>query len=166
MADSIRRLAKLLILAFIGVSLGLAYWQVIRASELTSRPDNPRLVAEEAQAQRGDMYDRNGRPLVTNETDSSGAVRRVYQHPSLSPVTGFTSPTFGPSGLEAAYGSYLAGQKGNDLAEVDQAPLLVLVEILVRADEDLDECDDRYKSGNYQYYLVVNEVVEVFHHIN
>ena len=116
MADSIRRLAKLLILAFIGVSLGLAYWQVIRASELTSRPDNPRLVAEEAQAQRGDMYDRNGRPLVTNETDSSGAVRRVYQYPSLSPVTGFASPTFGPSGLEAAYSSYLAGQKGNDLA--------------------------------------------------
>jgi peptidoglycan glycosyltransferase len=112
---SIRRLAGLILLAFAALTPILLYWQVIAAGELTARPDNPRLLAQELRVQRGWMYDRHGHTLVKNRILPDGRSQRLYLYPSLSHITGFFSPRFGTSGLEKAFNDTLRGLPQPDL---------------------------------------------------
>ena len=112
--DSIRRVALGLIAGFVAVSVGLVYWQVIRAAELTERPENIRRIRLLRRNRRGAILDRKGRPLVTSEVGSDGLVKRVYHYPMLSPVTGYWSLRYGATGIEGALDDHLTGRFAAD----------------------------------------------------
>lgn len=124
MTSTIQRLANLVLLALAALAPALLYYQVIAAGELTERLDNPRLLAQELRIQRGQIYDRQGRALVENRLLPDGRSQRVYRYPALAHVTGFFSPRFGASGLEAAYNQELRGASGRDTWAALEAQLL------------------------------------------
>src|ERR687897_602404 len=99
--------ALLTIVAFLALSGGLAYWQILRAEELNTRGDNPRVVAVALSADRGTIVDRNG--VVLAHTDPDDPTNRIYTKPSLSHVIGYTNLRFGQTGIELAMHEYLSG---------------------------------------------------------
>jgi penicillin-binding protein A len=110
MNGNIRRLGVFFLLAFALMLGGLTYWQVIDASTMEARSDNPRLQLQAAEVRRGRIYDRNGVVLADRTIDTQGVVHRTYSDPTLSPIIGYDSPRFGKSELEKSYDSFLTGQ--------------------------------------------------------
>jgi penicillin-binding protein A len=108
MQHSIRRLASILLLAFVGISMGLTYWQVVRANDLVYSQYNGRLVDEGKDILRGQIVDRNGRVLASSEQTPNGPVRH-YSDPTMAPVTGYFSDRYGAAGLEDSFSRYLRG---------------------------------------------------------
>jgi len=101
----------------IGVGITLAallagWWAVVRSPELLSRTDNPRRAVSDRYVRRGAILDRNGAPISVSEGLSGSYVRRML-YPPLSNIVGYTSPTYGQSGLEASLDPYLRGLEGN-----------------------------------------------------
>lgn len=95
------------LLAFIALAFG--YWQVVQASDLQTRSDNPRRADAELRTARGRILDRNGKVLAYSERSADGYYRRIYTEPSLTPVVGFVSNQLGNTGIEAAMDSELRG---------------------------------------------------------
>lgn len=110
MNNNIRHLGTFFIIVFALIVADLTYWQVIDASSLTSRADNPRLRLQAATTRRGLIFDRNGTLLAGRTIGSNGFVHRYYTDPSLSPVIGYDSDRYGMSELEQADNAYLTGQ--------------------------------------------------------
>lgn len=104
----IQRLALFFVLMFSILSGLLVYWQMIRASALVNRPDDPRLYAQSLAVHRGLIIDRRSSVLVRTTFPQGNPVRTLYDT-SLSPVIGYHSPQYDNSGLEAAYNDYLNG---------------------------------------------------------
>jgi len=113
---SIQRLYTGILIAFGLVALFLGWWQVVRASSLAARLDNPYLYANERKIDRGRIITADGVVLarsvrVTDERERR--YRRVYPRGALAPhVVGFASQQIGASGIEATYSSYLSGDYG------------------------------------------------------
>ncbi|MCA2000400.1 MAG: FtsW/RodA/SpoVE family cell cycle protein [Chloroflexi bacterium] len=105
-------LAGLLALGFLAIASASAWWAIFRAPDLLERTDNARRSIADRYVPRGDLLDRNNQPIDTTE-GQSGTYRRVYLYPDLAPVSGYTHPTYGQAGLEAALDDYLRGLKGN-----------------------------------------------------
>ena len=89
-----------------------SWWAVLRGPDLLSRTDNPRLAISDRYVPRGNILDRNNEPIDMTE-GQSGTYHRVYLYPNLSPITGYTHPTYGQAGLEASLDNYLRGLQGN-----------------------------------------------------
>ena len=89
-----------------------SWWAVLRGPDLLSRTDNPRLAISDRYVPRGNILDRNNEPIDITE-GQSGTYHRVYLYPDLSPITGYTHPTYGQAGLEASLDNYLRGLQGN-----------------------------------------------------
>jgi penicillin-binding protein 2 len=83
-------------------------------------------------AQRGVIFDRNGVPLVTNQSAPDGSIDRVYTTPSMSNVLGYVSypkkdssgqyydtTITGLAGVEESFNSQLGGKNGTLLVEKD-----------------------------------------------
>jgi peptidoglycan glycosyltransferase len=88
------------------------WWSVYRGPSLLTRTDNPRRAISDLSVPRGAILDRNNAPLSIT-SGSPGALVRQYLYPALGPVLGYTSPTYGQSGLEASLDAYLRGLQGN-----------------------------------------------------
>ena len=114
---TIRRLMNLFIILFLLISGVAAYVQInnqafFNGPRLANGPLDPRACdAPDDQSIRGTIYDRNGIPLAWTVRDPSAlcGYRRVYADPTLAPVIGYFSYTYGASGLEAEFNDYLAG---------------------------------------------------------
>ena len=113
MEARIRRLGGILIGLFVLVALTLGYWQALAGPELAARSSNPRVVEAAQRVQRGRLLDRNLQPLATTEMTPEGA-RRHYGSPAFTAVTGYHSPRYGDSGLEAAFAAELRGERSPD----------------------------------------------------
>lgn len=129
MNTNIRRLGIFFLAAFLIIVADVTYWQVIDASSLVARPDNPRLAIQAAQVRRGYIYDRNGALLANRIIGPGGFVQRSYTDASLSQVIGYDSPRYGKSGLEQTFDSYLSGQElGNSwnsfLNQIEHRPIV------------------------------------------
>ena len=103
---NLRRVAVTLVGAFCAIAVGLGYWQVWRAAELADDPLNPRVVEARLTMPRGRILDRNGQVLAVTED----GIRR-YSIPSMVHTTGFHSPRFGDTNLEAVYDAELRGER-------------------------------------------------------
>ena len=108
-ATNVRRLALYLLLSFAVVSAGLSYWQVVDASALDSRPDNPEVVAARRTQPRGAIFDVKGRLLASSHL-ADGISRRTYTDTAFTHVLGFASLRYGTSGLERAWDDVLSGR--------------------------------------------------------
>jgi penicillin-binding protein A len=107
---NIRRLGFFFLLTFGIMVLDVTYWQVIDASNLQARADNPRLQTQAARVWRGFIRDRNGVIVAGRTVDRQGFVHRYYTDPTLSQVIGYDSPRYGKSELERSFDAYLSGQ--------------------------------------------------------
>ncbi|MCL5108341.1 MAG: penicillin-binding protein 2 [Chloroflexi bacterium] len=115
MNHNIRRLAALFTVAFLLLIGYLTYWQVVAADELANKmPYNAaRQQAQEELVTRGSILDRNGQRLAWTEKTPQGQ-SRVYADPALVHVLGYHSFRYGETNIEAAFNSYLSGDKGLD----------------------------------------------------
>ena len=107
-ATNVRRLGIYLLLSFGIVSAGLSYWQVLDAPALTTRPDNPEVIAARRSLPRGTIFDSQGQVLASSEV-IEGISRRTYADPAFTHVIGYSSLRFGTTGLERAFDDILTG---------------------------------------------------------
>ncbi len=110
---SIRRLATLFIVLFIGLSGGLVYWQVVVAQQVTSNIHNGRHCLVDSAPIRGRILDRNGVVLAESKQLGTCGYMRHYTDPSLAGLIGYyVGPSYPSTGLEARYDDYLSGRVG------------------------------------------------------
>ncbi len=95
-----------------GILLATGWFGQVRQQELTSRTDNPRRAIDDRYVQRGSLLDRHNHPIVSS-SGAPGEIVRSYLVPSLSLVTGYSSPQYGQAGLEASLDPYLRGLAGS-----------------------------------------------------
>ena len=113
MAANIRALTLVIAIAFLATSLGVGYWTLVAAEELSDDPFNPRLLAASIDRPRGRIVDTRGGELAASRQTPDGW-RRVYADRSLAQVTGYASFKYGAAGVEGAYGESLIGQDPAD----------------------------------------------------
>jgi peptidoglycan glycosyltransferase len=114
----IRRVGLAFALGFFLLTLGIAWWQVVRAGELDNRAGNPRVAEAAVRAQRGTIYAVDGTVLARSERGPDGRFRRVYTDPSLAQTLGYVSARYGVTGVEEALNDYLDGQRGRSPLEL------------------------------------------------
>jgi len=112
-AANIRALTLAIAIAFLMTSLGVGYWTLVAAEELSSDPFNPRLLAASIDRPRGRILDAKGGELAVSRQTPDGW-RRSYADRSLAQVTGYASFKYGAAGIEGAYGGSLIGQDPAD----------------------------------------------------
>ena len=99
------------------ISLATGWWAVVRNTDLLARTDNARRAISDRYVMRGKLLDRNNQ-TIDFTTGQIGDFERIYLHPELAPVTGYTHPVFGQAGLEASLDNYLRGLQGNPASMV------------------------------------------------
>ena len=130
-ATNVRRLGLYLMLAFAVVSGSIAWWQVVEAQGLSTRADNPEVIAARRSLPRGTIFDANGQVLASSEV-IDGLSRRTYADAAFTHVIGYSSLRFGSSGLERAFEDILVGQ-------TDPNPIRELVsDVLARQPQPRD----------------------------
>ena len=108
-ATNVRRLGLYLILTFAIVSGSVVWWQVVQASSLATRADNPEVIAARRSLLRGTIFDASGQVLARSEV-VEGTSTRTYADPAFTHVIGYSSFRFGSTGVERAFEDLLVGQ--------------------------------------------------------
>lgn len=102
---------------FMFVALYLVYFQLFKAKSLADNSHNRRLWLNEDLIQRGSIYDRNENVLAFSQKDESGKQVRIYNYPEASaPVTGYSSNTYGKTGIEKSYNKELLAISGENFS--------------------------------------------------
>lgn len=102
---------------FMTLALYLVYFQLFKRSDIENDSHNRRLWVNENNIKRGSIYDRNGNILAYSEEDSDGSQYRVYNYgKSASSVTGYSSKTYGKTGIEKSYNKELLALSGENLS--------------------------------------------------
>ncbi|WP_311480356.1 penicillin-binding protein 2 [uncultured Anaerococcus sp.] len=102
---------------FMFVALYLVYFQLFKAKSLADNSHNRRLWLNEDLVKRGSIYDRNENVLAYSEKDGSGKQVRIYNYPEASaPVTGYSSNTYGKTGIEKFYNKELLAISGENFS--------------------------------------------------
>lgn len=93
---------------FMFLTLYLVYFQLFKAKTIADDSHNRRLWLNEDLVKRGTIYDRNGNILAYSQKDESGKQIRIYNYPeSSAPVTGYSSTTYGKTGIEKSFNKEL-----------------------------------------------------------
>ncbi|HET6380489.1 MAG TPA: penicillin-binding protein 2 [candidate division Zixibacteria bacterium] len=108
-ATNVRRLGVYLLLAFAAISAALSWWQVLDAPTLSSRADNPQVIAARRSALRGSIFDARGNLLASSRL-VAGISTRTYTDPAFTHVIGYASLRFGTTGVERAWDDVLTGR--------------------------------------------------------
>jgi peptidoglycan glycosyltransferase len=113
-ATNVLRTGLALVVAFAVLAAGAGYWQVVDAQRLSTRPDNPSVIAAARRTLRGPIVDRNGQWLAKSVRDQNGEAQREYRDKTISTVVGYASRQFGTAGLERSYNAQLLGLTTGD----------------------------------------------------
>ena len=113
----ILHVAIVLSVAFAVLAGAAGYWGVVRSSDLNRSPYDPAIIAASRTVPRGEILDRDGEVLASNEQDANGEYYRVYPSDALSHVIGYASQRYGRAGLERAFDAELAGLAGDPLTD-------------------------------------------------
>ncbi len=102
---------------FMTLALYLVYFQLFKRADIENDSHNRRLWVNEDNIKRGSIYDRNGNILAYSEEDSDGSQYRVYNYgKSASSVTGYSSKTYGKTGIEKSYNKELLALSEENLS--------------------------------------------------
>jgi cell division protein FtsW (lipid II flippase) len=96
--------------AFTLAALVTGWWSVVRGPDLLTRADNARRAISDRYVHRGSLLDRDDQ-LLTQTIGASGELTRLYLHPNLSNILGYSHPQFGQSGLEDGLDPILRGEE-------------------------------------------------------
>lgn len=104
------RVAGLIVVLMVALTLNLTYIQAVAAESLTTNPANTRGLAAELRQERGSIISADG--VVLAESVASGDVfARTYPQGALAAhVVGYHSSRYGRAGVEAAANGALAGR--------------------------------------------------------
>lgn len=111
---NVLRTGVALVLAFAVLAAGAGWWQVAEAQRLSTRADNPSVIAAARRTLRGPIADRNGSWLARSSRDDNGEALREYRDPVVAAVVGYASRLYGTAGLERAYNTQLLGLASDD----------------------------------------------------
>lgn len=100
-----------LMLGLVSIAVTAGWWSLVRGPNLLERTDNPRRAIADRYVKRGSILDRHENPLAES-TGQAGSYTRVYTHPALGPLLGYTDLAYGQAGLEASLDPYLRGLQG------------------------------------------------------
>ena len=125
---SILRLARVILVSYVGIAVALVFWQMVQAPVMVAREDNPRLVLAQQRIHRGRLLDAHGVVLAQSLPDpESGFYVRNYPAVEAVHGVGYYSLRYGAGAAEAAFDRPLRGelsyfdhvlhrtQKGNDV---------------------------------------------------
>jgi cell division protein FtsW (lipid II flippase) len=110
-------LSALIGLGLFALAATNAWWAVWRGPDILERTDNARRSIADRYVKRGSLLDRHETPINLT-IGESGDYLRIYLYPPLAPVTGYTNPVYGQSGLEASLDLYLRGMQGNPASSI------------------------------------------------
>lgn len=106
------------VILFMFITLYLVYFQLFEAKTLADNSNNRRLWLNEDLVKRGSIYDRNGNILAYSQKDESGKQIRIYNYPEASaPITGYSSTTYGKTGIEKSYNKDLLAISGENFSQ-------------------------------------------------
>ena len=111
MERRIRWLGVVLVLCFLGLFIQLNNIQIVKAHELSTSSNNPRVIAVERNDPRGDILSADG-VVLASSVPSNGYYKyqrtyNPYTSVLFSQIVGFNSIIYGNTGVEAEYNSYL-----------------------------------------------------------
>jgi peptidoglycan glycosyltransferase len=110
-ARRLAALTRVLAFALVTVVVNLTYLQVIAAPALANHPANTRRIADEIRQERGAIVTHDG-VVLAQSVPAGRAFERRYPGGALAPhVVGYSSPTYGRAGIEAAMNEVLAGRR-------------------------------------------------------
>ena len=108
-STNIKKVMFVFLLCFLGVVSYLTYFEIFKAPTIVLMPENQRLWIKRNEVLRGTIFDRNGIPLVAStRVNSETQTREYYYGPMFAQVLGYESPSYGLTGLEEEYDSYLS----------------------------------------------------------
>lgn len=103
---------------FMFITLYLVYFQLFKAKTIADDSHNRRLWLNEDLIKRGSILDRNGNILAYSQKDESGKQIRIYNYPEASaPITGYSSTTYGKTGIEKSYNKELLAISGENFSQ-------------------------------------------------
>ena len=159
MNRQIRRVAVVVLVAFLALLAAPLYWQVVAADRLANDPRNTRVLIKEYSIERGAIVlaDRSevARSVRSRQRgDPLEFVRRYPQGERYGMVTGFYSLVFGRTLAEQEFNSFLLGrapeqfgQNVTDLLTARETPGGTLVLTLDRAAQEAAEAALRQRKG-------------------
>lgn len=117
-SKGIKKVSFIFLLLFVAVISYVSYFEIYTAPKIVNNYDNKRLWAKRNSVLRGTIYDRNKVALTTSERVNTTTQKRSYTGgEDFAHVLGYVNPTYGITGLEAKYDSYLMGAEDKSLAE-------------------------------------------------
>jgi len=116
----VRRVAIGMAFSFFVLSLGLVYWQVVKADTLLENPANRRLILMESRVTRGGIFDRNGEIIAQTQTLKGKNVRVYPKGELFEPLLGYSTVKLGAHGLEGSTADWLLGIKNTTPAQAVQ----------------------------------------------
>lgn len=121
-----------ILLVFGALGVQAANLEILKGAKYALQSEHNRLREQVIFAERGAILDRNGVPLVSNEQEADGTVKRIYASPGFGHLLGYVSypkkdssgnyydtDITGLAGAEAAFNDSLAGANGTLLSEED-----------------------------------------------
>ncbi|HSO55075.1 MAG TPA: penicillin-binding protein 2 [Actinomycetes bacterium] len=151
MNRQIRRVAVIVLVAFMALLAAPLYWQVLAADRLANDSRNTRVLIKEYSIERGPIVLANNFEVArsvrsTRRGDPLEFVREYPQGPRYGMVTGFYSLVFGRTLAEQEFNSFLLGrapeqfgQNVTDLLTARETPGGTLVLTLDRATQAVAE---------------------------
>lgn len=105
------------VVLFMGLALYLVYFELFKAKTVASNENNRRNWVNEENIARGKILDKNGNILAYSDIDQNGNQVRHYNYGKISStVTGYTSKTYGKTGIEKTYNNWLLNLKDENLS--------------------------------------------------
>ena len=125
-------IALCIILVFVALTAQAGNLEIVKGAKYALQSEKNRLRPQVIFAERGAILDRNGVPLVTNEAEPDGSVKRMYMAPGFGHLLGYVSypkkdssgnyydtDITGLAGVESAFNATLSGTNGTLLTEED-----------------------------------------------
>ncbi len=119
MNAQIRRVAMVVMAAFVLLFAAPFYWQVLAAGRLNNDPRNGRVLIKEYSIERGQIVLPDGTTVAQSKAtgDALKYERRYPQGPRYGMITGFDSLVFGRTLAEDKFNSFLLGQAPEQFAQ-------------------------------------------------
>lgn len=113
-ANQIRRIGIVILVAFVAIFLQLNYLQIVAAERITSHDANIRRLLAEHAIKRGDIVTSDGvRVAVSKPASGRLKFARTYPHGDLyGHITGYYSVFFGTDRIERTFNDQLLGDSG------------------------------------------------------